>query len=276
MRISAGRLALAALAVLFGLATIFGARAEGPQHRVVPGDTLWGIAQLYEVTVDALARLNAIIDRNLIPIGLSLEIPSGETTAADGAVYDVQAGDTLSAIALRFNMSVQALQRANRLADPNFIVIGQRLTIPAATDTIGGAPPAQPHSPQIESIIDELSTAEGLHPGLVKAIAWVESGWQQEVVSPAGAVGIMQITPETAAWLERDVFGEQLNEETSAYDNVKMGVRYLRTLLDATGDLDLAIASYYQGYGATLAGTMYADTTAYVQAVHAVKVRWWP
>ena len=76
----------------------------------------------------------------------------------------------------------------------------------------------------------------------MKALAYRESGWQQHVVSPTGAVGVMQIQPSTAYWLERDVFGYDLNIETSAYDNIKAGVRYLRILLDLTGDIDQAVA----------------------------------
>ncbi len=122
----------------------------------------------------------------------------------------------------------------------------------------------------------ELSAAEGVDVNLVKAIAWVESGWQQGVVSPAGAVGIMQITPETAAWLETDVFGYPLNEDISVYDNVKAGVRLLRILLNDTGDRDQAIAAYYQGSGTTKAGIMYLETVQYVETVRAVKDRFWP
>jgi hypothetical protein len=56
-----------------------------------------------------------------------------------------------------------------------------------------------------------------------------------------------------------------------------MGVTYLRILLQATGgDTDKAIASYYQGYGATSSGTMYEETKHYVELVHAVQQRYWP
>jgi soluble lytic murein transglycosylase-like protein len=86
----------------------------------------------------------------------------------------------------------------------------------------------------------------------------------------------MQITPVTSEWLETAVFGEKLNEDVSTYDNLKMGARYLRILLDVTGDEDKAIASYYQGYGTTSAGKMYEETTHYVKLVRAIQERYWP
>ena len=50
--------------------------------------------------------------------------------------------------------------------------------------------------------------------------------------------------PGTTTWLEDEVFGQQLNEDVSVYDNVKAGVFLLRAMLDLTGDTDLALAAY--------------------------------
>ncbi len=285
MRRLRDRLLAAAFALLLALATVRGSAAEGQQHRVELGDTLWGLAQLYGVSVNALAQLNQIANPNFILVGQLLELPGGgsdpsQQTAPppEGGVYVIQPGDTLSGISLRFNVSLEALQNANGIADPDLIIAGQRLTIasPQPAAPVVPTPLVRPNDPETEAIIDELSAAEGLDPGLVKALAFVESGWQQHAVSSAGAAGVMQITPETSAWLEQDVFRESLNEVVSVYDNVKMGVRYLRILLDATGDIDTALAAYYQGLGATQTGVMYADTQAYVETVHAVKDRFWP
>lgn len=85
----------------------------------------------------------------------------------------------------------------------------------------------------------------------------------------------MQVMPETTAWLEREVLGYELNEDTSVYDNVKAGTRLLRILLDETSDIDSAIASYYQGQGATSAGILYDDTKDYVRLVRGAWDRYW-
>jgi soluble lytic murein transglycosylase-like protein len=148
---------------------------------------------------------------------------------------------------------------------------GQILTIPVVE-----SPLVRPFAPEIEALLEEFAAAEGLDSGLVKALAYLESGWQQHVVSSTGAVGIMQLQPSTAYWLERDVFGYDLNVETSAYDNIKAGVRYLRILVDLTGDVDQAVAAYYQGYAALSLGILYEDTIRYVADVNAIRDGLWP
>jgi len=57
---------------------------------------------------------------------------------------------------------------------------------------------------------------------------------------------------------------------------VKIGARFLRLLIDATGDEDRAIAAYYQGYGVTSSGVIYDETQRYVEIVRAVRERYWP
>ncbi len=87
----------------------------------------------------------------------------------------------------------------------------------------------------------------------------------------------MQVMPGTALWLEEDIFGFDLNERGSAWDNVRLGARYLRILLNATGgDPYDAVAAYYQGLSPTQAGVYYEGTADYASTVLAVKAAYWP
>jgi LysM repeat protein len=249
------------------------------QHQVVNGDSLWGIAEKYGANVDELMRLNNLTFPDLILPGDVIKLPAKPASLPPGGEYEVQPGDTLSEVAVRFDLSPEELRDANQLANIDIIVPGQRLRIPGAPESASTPPELVRHpppDPELEAMFNELSAAEALNPGLVKAVAWLESGWQQDVVSPAGAVGFMQLTPVTAGWLEESVFGEPLNEDVSVYDNISMGARYLRILIDATHDENLAIAAYYQGYGATSSGKMYEETKRYVELVRAVQARYWP
>jgi soluble lytic murein transglycosylase-like protein len=117
--------------------------------------------------------------------------------------------------------------------------------------------------PGIERLVDESATAWRVDPALVEAIIANESGFDPKATSGAGARGLMQLMPETAARLG----------VADAYDpkeNVEGGTRYLREMLDRFGSLELAVAAYNAGpaaverYGGV---PPYAETRTYVRNV---------
>ena len=270
------------LPTLIGLLTPFvfvSAISAAVKHTVSPGETLSYIALLYDKTVDEIAGHNGLANPDLIFPGQNLDIP-GEGSGSAGGAYVVQPGDTLGGIAWGHSISTEALQGANDISDADYIYIGQVLTIPTAY--AAPAPPTlvfpdRPWDPSLEAMIDDIAWLEGVDPGLVKAVATVESSWNQWAISYAGAIGIMQVMPGTVLWLETDVFGFDFNEYESAWDNVRLGARYLRILLDATGgDYYDAVAAYYQGLSPTEAGVYYEGTADYASTVLAVKAAYWP
>lgn len=126
-------------------------------YTVKAGDTLSGIANNYQTTVNTLARLNNLANPNLIYVGQRLLVqqaatpsqpqpttPSTRTTTA--ATYTVKAGDTLGQIAANHQTSVNQLVQLNKLANPNLIYVGQVLTIKQATSASQSttATPAKP------------------------------------------------------------------------------------------------------------------------------------
>ena len=277
MRQTGRRVATGAVGLLFSLLTVNAVSADGLGHTVRAGESLSGIAELYGVTVEVLVEINDIADRNLIFIGDVLHIPGDASSDVGGwQSYAIQPGDTLSEIALQFDVSVDEIRAANGL-ESDLIIAGDELLVPGLSATIViEVPRERPRSPEIEAMIEEFAATEGVDPGLVKALAWVESGWDQGARSPAGATGVMQLMPDTVGWLENDVFGQELNEDISVYDNIKAGVRYFRILRQQTGSDELAVAAYYQGPGITQQGVIYGETQQYVDAVLAIKARFWP
>lgn len=257
------------------------------QYVVRAGDTLSEIAEDTGTTIVGLMAENDLSSPDRIRIGQTLSIPHRDgnepvaaTPAATSSVsvpasptYTVAAGDTLSQIALRLGVSTTDLVAANGLSDPNRVRIGQELVVPggvveAATYTnLPDRLQAMPERQALIPLFERWSEANELPVDLVMAVAWQESGWNNEAVSFKGAVGIGQIMPATGDWVAADLIGRPELDTTIAEDNIRISARYLRWLLDYLGDEDLALAGYYQGPGAVRSGIMYDDTVQYVANV---------
>lgn len=90
------------------------------------------------------------------------------------------------------------------------------------------------------SLIKEAAARYQVDPRLVAAVAQTESGGNQEAVSPAGAVGVMQLMPETAAGLGVNPYDKR--------QNIEGGAKYLRQMMDIFGgDVQKAVAAYNAG-----------------------------
>src|SRR5699024_4272248 len=94
---------------------------------VKKGDTLYGIANKYGVSVEELKRLNNL-GSNSLSIGQVLQIPNVDVTQGNENIYVVKEGDTLYSIASNYGMSVDELKSLNNLGS-NILSIGQQLVV---------------------------------------------------------------------------------------------------------------------------------------------------
>lgn len=106
---------------------------NGFYYTIVPGDTLFLLAQRFNVTVQAIMMANPGIDPNNLRVGQIICIPRPVTPVPpcpNGFYYSIRQGDTIFLLAQRFNVSVQAIINANPGIDPNNLRIGQLICIP--------------------------------------------------------------------------------------------------------------------------------------------------
>lgn len=102
------------------------------------------------------------------------------------------------------------------------------------------------HREKIHRFIEDEATRQGMEPALIKAVVRTESDFDVTAVSSAGALGLMQLMPSTAADL-------RLTDPFDPEQNIRGGVRYLRTLMEMFNhDLILALAAYHAGAGNVL------------------------
>jgi soluble lytic murein transglycosylase-like protein len=108
----------------------------------------------------------------------------------------------------------------------------------------------------------------GVSPALLEAMCWWESGWQSQVVSSTGAIGVGQLEPATVSFVEDQLLPGAAFNAYSASDNIEMSAAYLAYLLrSAGGDAPSALAGYYQGMGSVHRVGMLPATRQYVTGI---------
>ncbi len=135
-------------------------------------------------------------------------------------------------------------------------------------------------------IVEKESTDSGLDPALVYAVIKAESGFDPNAVSHAGAIGLMQLTPDTFDWIQSKSKNDPnliLTEDIySPSVNIRYGCKLLKLLLEKYSDQRTAISAYNAGIGTVNGwlkdGTIskdgvsldripYAETSKYVDSV---------
>jgi soluble lytic murein transglycosylase-like protein len=117
---------------------------------------------------------------------------------------------------------------------------------------------------EIDAAIDQAASRHNVDPNLVRALVKVESNFNPNAVSRKGAMGLMQLMPQTARQLN-------LKNPFDPQQNIDAGVRHLKQLLDNyNGDVRLSLAAYNAGSGAVSRSRgipRYSETQNYVRRI---------
>jgi N-acetylmuramoyl-L-alanine amidase len=288
-----------AVAVAVAAGTLLGAESASARvaHTVQPGETLWSIAAASNFTTRALAAANGLPETANVVAGQTIWIPSEAEAASALAgaapatgtapapepmgAYTVQPGDTLSGIAARSGVDVGAVAAMNGLSIEGPLLAGTALKLPTGSPVAAQPSPAPTTVPEAApqptgefvspDVIHQVAADHGVPGSLAAAIAKQESGFNNNMVSPANARGVMQILPGTWDFIQSNLASQPLNP-ASAHDNVHAGVMYLGQLLrDTGGDEAAATAAYYQGLSSVQNQGLLPETQRYVDNVMALR-----
>ena len=149
--------------------------------------------------------------------------------------------------------------------------------VAAATSAAATVPPWASLVPadrlSLQPILEQAAADNGLPRDLVLAQAWAESSWRVDAVSSIGALGVLQLTPDTVDFVSKNLL--HLDHDLDVHDpaaNAHMAGVYLKHLIEHTdGDLRRALMAYNQGLRALYRDGPDPDAVAYADNVLALR-----
>ncbi len=167
----------------------------------------------------------------------------------------------LAVLLIGFHLAAQALEPA--VPSPYLLRLPDAENYQLALAAEDGQREADAPEHPFRDAVRQAATTHGVDVALLRAVIDVESAWRADAVSPKGAIGLMQLMPDTARR-----FGTTRPRDPVA--NLDAGAAYLRHLIDSHANLGLALAAYNAGEGAVQRHRgipPYAETRRYVPKV---------
>jgi soluble lytic murein transglycosylase-like protein len=205
-------------------------------------------------------------------LGLQTAVPVRAVVPLSLRSYTVKPGDSLTAIARKHKTTLSKIARLNKLNPAKPLLIGVKLKIPTTRATRTTTAVSATNAGTVRSSLDHWAAHYGIDASLARALAWMESGFNNEVVSSVGAQGVMQLLPSTWDYVETVLIKHPVSHDADG--NVHVGLAYLNHLLHAfNGNEHLALAAWYQGERAVRAVGPYKVSKVFVADVLALRQR---
>ena len=139
-------------------------------YKVMKGDTLYGIANKLDTTVDELKKINNLTS-NSLSIGQILKVPVKTIDTGETELYQVQKGDTLYSIANKYGITLKELKAINNLENDN-LAIGQLLNVPsglslASSYTVSSGDTLYSIAKKFDTTVDKLKEANNLSSNML-------------------------------------------------------------------------------------------------------------
>ncbi len=161
--------------------------ANQPVYIIQSGDTLWSIANRFNITVDDLTTANPDVDPNLLAVGQKLVIPGLEGVSGVLNTEVIPYGDTFRSLSRRTQVSDAMLRKLNRLISPTELYAGTSLIVPVQEGALALSSRATIASG--ESLL-ELAVSQGSDPWVLAGINGLAGTWDalpgDVLYSPAG------------------------------------------------------------------------------------------
>ena len=205
-------------------------------------------------------------------LGLQSRVPVRSVHVVTLKRYVVRPGDNLTAIARSHGTTLKRLAQLNSLNPANPLLIGTKLRLPAAVRVMPTAEAAT-NASTVRASLDRWASHYGVDTHLAHALAWMESGYNNAMVSSVGAQGVMQLLPTTWTYVEDVLIGHKVSDH-GPDGNVHVGMAYLHHLLRVfNGNEHLALAGWYQGERSVKANGPLKVSKAFAADVLALKER---
>jgi LysM repeat protein len=205
-------------------------------------------------------------------LGLQSRVPVRSVHVVTLKRYVVKPGDNLTAIARTHGTTLKRLAQLNKLNPANPLLIGTKLRLPAAVRVMPTAEAAT-NASTVRASLDRWASYYGVDTHLAHALAWMESGYNNAMVSSVGAQGVMQLLPTTWTYVEDVLIGHKISDH-GPDGNVHVGMAYLHHLLRVfNGNEHLALAGWYQGERSVKANGPLKVSKAFAADVLALKER---